>query len=69
MSLEQIALAQEEIIVKQSAVIRALLEELLQFRALTKEEARLLTEVAMFRGLTQAEEEYAAAFHAGEGKT
>jgi hypothetical protein len=31
--------------------------------------ARLLTEVAMFRELTQAEEEYAAAFHAGEGKT
>ena len=30
---------------------------------------RLLTEVAMLRGLTQAEEEYAAAFHAGEGKT
>ena len=31
--------------------------------------ARLLNEVAMFRELTQAEEEYAAAFHAGEGKT
>ena len=31
--------------------------------------ARLLTEVAMFRELTQAEEEYAVAFHAGEGKT
>ena len=31
--------------------------------------ARLLTEVAMFRELTQAEEEYAAAFHTGEGKT
>lgn len=31
--------------------------------------ARLLTEVAMFRELTQAEEEYAAAFHAREGKT
>lgn len=31
--------------------------------------ALLLTEVAMFRELTQAEEEYAAAFHAGEGKT
>ena len=31
--------------------------------------ARLLTEVAMFRELTQAEEEYAAAFHAEEGKT
>lgn len=26
--------------------------------------ARLLTEVAMFRELTQAEEEYAAAYHA-----
>lgn len=26
--------------------------------------ARLLTEVAMFRELTQAEKEYAAAFHA-----
>lgn len=31
--------------------------------------ARLLTEVAMFRVLTQAEEEYAAAFHAKEDKT
>lgn len=31
--------------------------------------ARLLTEVAMFRELTQAEEEYAAAFHAKEDKT
>ena len=30
---------------------------------------RLLTEVAMFRELTHAEEEYAAAFHAEEGKT
>ena len=30
---------------------------------------RLLTEVAMFRELTQAEEEYAAAFHAKEDKT
>lgn len=30
--------------------------------------ARLLTEVAMFRELTQAEEEYAAAFHAKEDK-
>lgn len=31
--------------------------------------ARLLTEVAMFRELTQAEEEYAAAFHTEEGET
>ena len=31
--------------------------------------ARLLAEVAMFRELTQAEEEYAAAFHAKEDKT
>ena len=69
MSLEQLCLEQEESIEKQAAQIRALLSELLQFRALTKEEARLLTEVAMFRELTQAEEEYAAAFHAGEGKT
>ena len=30
---------------------------------------RLLTEVAMFRELTQAEEEYAAAFHTEEGET
>ena len=42
MSLEQIALAQEEIIAKQSAVIRALLEELSQYRAITAEEQRLL---------------------------
>ena len=42
MSLEQIALAQEEIIAKQSAVIRALLEELSQHRAITAEEQRLL---------------------------
>ena len=31
--------------------------------------ARLLTEVAMFRELTQAEEEYAATFHTEEGET
>ena len=42
MSLEQIALAQEEIIAKQSAVIRVLLEELSQYRAITAEEQRLL---------------------------
>lgn len=42
MSLEQLCLEQEEIIEKQAAQIRALLSELLQFRALTKEEARLL---------------------------
>lgn len=30
---------------------------------------RLLNEVAMFRELTQAEEEYAAAFHTEEGET
>lgn len=42
MSLEQLCLEQEEIIEKQAAQIRALLSELLQFRALTKEETRLL---------------------------
>ena len=31
--------------------------------------SRLLTEVAMFRELTQAEKEYAAAFHTEEGET
>ena len=45
---------------------------MIQQETITKQSriiARLLTEVAMFRELTQAEEEYAAAFHAGEGKT
>lgn len=42
MSLEQLCLEQEEIIEKQAAQIRALLSELLQFRALTEEETRLL---------------------------
>ena len=31
--------------------------------------SRLLTEVAIFRELTQAEKEYAAAFHTEEGET
>ena len=45
---------------------------MIQQETITKQSriiARLLNEVAMFRELTQAEEEYAAAFHAGEGKT
>lgn len=42
MSLEQLCMEQEETIEKQAAQIRALLSELLQFRALTEEETRLL---------------------------
>ena len=42
MSLEQICIEQEEIIEKQAALIRSLLCELLQFRALNNEELRLL---------------------------
>lgn len=42
MSLEQLCLEQEEIIEKQAAQIRALLEELSQYRAITAEEQRLL---------------------------
>ena len=42
MSLEQLCLEQEETIEKQAAQISALLSELLQFRALTEEETRLL---------------------------
>lgn len=40
---------------------------MIQQETITKQSriiARLLTEVAMFRELTQAEEEYAAAYHA-----
>ena len=42
MTLEQVALAQEEIIANQAAVIRALLEELSQYRAISAEERHLL---------------------------
>ena len=51
-NLAELALEQQEVIVKQSRII-----------------AQLLSEVSMFRELTKAEEEYAAAFHAEEGKT
>lgn len=50
-NLDELALEQQEVIVKQSRVI-----------------ARLLSEVSMFRELTQAEEEYAAAYHAEENQ-
>lgn len=53
-NLTELAMIQQETITKQSRII-----------------ARLLNEVAMFRfrELTQAEEEYAAAFHTEEGET
>ncbi len=42
MRLTQAFLEQEEILEKQAALIRGLLTEILQFRALSKEEQRLL---------------------------
>ena len=42
MTLEQLCLEQEEVIEKQAAMIRGLLYELLQFRALSEEERKLI---------------------------
>ena len=42
MNLEQLCLEQEELIETQAAQICALLSELIQFRALSQEETRLL---------------------------
>ena len=43
MTLEQLCIEQEEIIEKQAAMIRGLLTELTQFRALSEEEHKHLT--------------------------
>jgi hypothetical protein len=45
MSLERLCLEQEEIIEKQAAQIRDLLTELMQFRALSEEEARIASTI------------------------
>ena len=50
MTLERVALEQEEIIARQSAVISALLLELSQFRALDAEEQALAAEYEERRG-------------------
>lgn len=42
MNLEQLCLEQEELIEKQAAQIRGLLYELMQLRALTEEERRII---------------------------
>ena len=42
MTLEQLCIEQEEIIEKQAAMIRGLLNELSQFRSLNEEEQKLI---------------------------
>lgn len=55
MNLEQLCLEQEEIIEKQAAQIRGLLYELVQFRALEKEERRQYFDAGKSKGGENAE--------------